>query len=198
MRFYKIARKFVKLISAVFFPVKVVGDVSKLPTDTGVILCANHISYFDVIFLAITFKRPIHFLAKDKYAKKPVLKQLFKLLGAFGIDPEKADITAIKNCFSVLKNNEVLGIFPEGTRIIKGKKSEPMPGTVMIAHKTKSPIFYVRIKPENNSFKLFRKNYLYIGDLITVEDLDVTNGKGNEYKEAAGKLLDKIYALGEI
>ena len=197
MNFYFVAKKFVKLFSYLFFPVRIVGDMSKMPKDSGVVLCANHISYFDAIFLGIAFKRQIRFVGKEKYAKKPILKTLFKLLGAFGIDPDKADITAIRNCFSVVKNGEVLGIFPEGTRIIKGKISNPMPGAVMIAHKTKSPIFYVKIKPSKGTFKLFRKNYLYVGELISVADLGVTSGKGDDYKNASLTLMEKIYSLGE-
>lgn len=197
MKFYTVAKHIVKLISYIFFPVKVIGDIDKFPKENGVILCANHLSYFDAVFLVIAFRRQIRFVAKKVYAEAPVLKTIFKWIGSFGIDPEKPDLAALKRCFSVVKSGEVLGIFPEGTRVIKGKVSNPMPGTIMIAHKTKTPIFYVRIKPEKNLFRVFRKNYLYIGELIETSDLGVTDGKGNQYKLASEQLVDKIYRLGE-
>lgn len=197
MSFYKFARGFVRGLSHVFFPVKVHGNKDSIPLEGGLILCANHLSYLDAIFLGLSVKREIRFIGKDKYANAFMLKSIFKWLGAFGINPEKPDLTAIKNCFKVVKSGEVLGIFPEGTRILKGKISNPMPGAVMIAHKTKTPLFYVRIKPKKGVFKLFRKTDVYIGKSVTVEELGVTNGRDNEYKNASVLLMERVYGLGE-
>lgn len=197
MKFYSVAVAFIKVISKIFFPVKVHGDANDIPQDCGVVLCANHVSFLDAVFLAIVFKRQIRFIGKKKYADKFILKTIFKLLGAFGIDTDKPDITAIKNCFKVIKSNEVLGIFPEGTRIRNGKVSNPMPGTIMIAHKTKAPIFYVKIKPKHTEFKLFCKTDIYIGKTVYVDELGVTDGKGNQYKQASIELVNKIYSLGD-
>lgn len=197
MKFYSIAKRFVKFISYIFFPVKVMGDFDQLPENDGVVLCANHLSYMDAVVLGLAFDRQIRFVAKKRYAQMPVLRSVMKWLGAFGIDPEKPDVAALKRCFSVVKNNEILGIFPEGTRIINGKLSNPMPGAVMIAHKTKKPIFYVKIKPSKEKFKLFFKTLVYIGGVVDVSELGVTNGKGDEYKTASELLMKKIYGLGE-
>ncbi len=198
MSFYSVARKAVKGISYVFFPVKIHGNIDSIPEDTGVVLCANHISYLDAVFLAISIKKKLFFVAKKKYADMFFLKPIFKAIGSFGIDTQKPDLTAIKNCFRVVKEKNILGIFPEGTRIIKGRKSDPMPGAIMIAHKTHAPIFYVKIQPRKKFFKMFVTTDLYVGGTITVEELGVTDGKGDQYKDASKKLLDKIYSLGEI
>lgn len=199
MSFYSIARGFVKGLSHIICPIKVHGDISVMPEDSGVIISANHLSYFDVVFLGVVCKRQIHFVAKKKYAEMFFLKWLVKWLGAFGIDTEKPDLGALRKCFKVIKDKEVLGIFPEGTRVRDGKISDPMPGATMIAHKTKAPILYVRIKPRTKSgfFKLFRKTDVYIGGIVTVEELGVTDGKGTQYKDASVTLLEKIYSLGE-
>ncbi len=197
MNFYRFAVSFIKPISKIFFPYEIIGDINSVPENEGLLICANHISYLDAVFLAISLKREIRFVAKKKYADSFLLKPVFKKIGSFGIDPDKPDLTAIKNCFKVIKNGEILGIFPEGTRIIKGRTSTPMPGAAMIAHKTKAPIFYLRIKPIKGTFKLFKKTYLYVGGLITPEELGVTDGKGDNYKKASEKLIDLIYSLGE-
>lgn len=197
MIFYTVARKVAKFISYAFFPMEVCGDVDDIPNDCGIVLCANHVSFLDAVFLAMAFKRQIRFVGKKKYAEKPFLKSIFKWAGAFGIDPDKPDLTSIKNCFKVIRNLEVLGIFPEGTRIINGKVSNPMPGAIMIAHKTKAPIFYARIKPVKGRFRLFRKTYIYVGKVVTIDELGVQSGKGGEYKEASEKLMNLIYGLGK-
>ena len=198
MSFYSFARKFLIFISYVFFPIKVHGDITKIPDDRGVVLCANHLSYLDAVFLAMAVKKQLYFVAKKKYAEKFFLKPIFKAIGSFGIDTEKPDLSAIKNCFRVIKDKKILAIFPEGTRVIKGRESTPMPGAVMIAHKSRAPIFYVKIMPRKRYFKLFVKTDIYVGELIDVEQLGVTDGKGDQYKKAAETLVEKIYSLGEI
>ena len=197
MSFYTVARAIVRPVGALFFPIKVHGDRNLLPENTGVVLCANHISFLDVIFLALTFKRQIHFVGKEKYAKNIILKPLFKWLGSFGINTEKPDIAAVKRCIGVAAGGDVLGIFPEGTRILNGKVSNPMPGVIMIAHKAKVPVFYAKISPRRGKFRLFVKTDIYIGDSISTQELGVDGGRGSEYKESAEKLMDKIYKLGE-
>lgn len=197
MSFYKIAVGFVKLVSYIFFPIKVHGDTNDIPKDGGLVLCANHISFLDALFLAIVCKREIRFVGKKKYADMPILKPVFKWVGAFGIDTDKPDFTALKKCFNVVKRGEILGIFPEGTRILNGKISNPMPGTIMIAHKTKTPIFYVAIKPRKNRFKLFVTTDIFIGKTVSVAELGVSDGKDEQYKNAAINLVKNIYALGE-
>lgn len=197
MNFYSFARVVLRPVSCIFFPIKVHGDRTCMPDDTGVVLCANHISFLDVIFLAFTFKRQIHFVAKEKYANAFMLKTLFKWLESFGINTEKPDIAAIKRCINVAEQGDVLGIFPEGTRILNGKVSNPMPGVMMIAQKAKAPIVYARIRPKHGKFRLFSRTDIYVGGCTTTQKLGVTNGRGSEYKAASEKLMKMIYKLGE-
>ncbi len=197
MSFYGFARGVVKSVSWLFYPVRVHGDMNDMPKDDGVVLCANHISFMDVIHLGIITKRHIHFVAKTKYADAAGLRLLVKWLGSFGIDTEKPDIKAIRRCIDVVKDGGVLGIFPEGTRIINGKVSEPMPGVMMIAHKANAPIFYVRIKPPRGRFKLFVPTDVYVGSCVSTQELGVKAGRGAEYKAASEELMKRIYALGE-
>ncbi len=198
MSFYSIARKFLIGISHIFFPIKIHGNINDIPDDTGIVLCANHLSYLDAVFLAMAFKKQLYFVAKKKYADKFFLKPIFKAIGSFGIDTEKPDITAIKNCFRVIKEKKILAIFPEGTRVIKGRVSNPMPGAIMIAHKSRAPIFYVKIMPRKRYFKLFVTTDIFVGGFISADQLGVTDGKGEQYKTASEKLIEKIYSLGEV
>ena len=46
MSFYSIARGFVKGLSHIICPIKVHGDISVMPEDSGVIISANLLSYF--------------------------------------------------------------------------------------------------------------------------------------------------------
>ena len=65
MRFYKFLRAFVRPICFILMPRKYYG-IENLPTEGPLIVCANHISYFDPVFIGLAAKFPIHFIAKKE------------------------------------------------------------------------------------------------------------------------------------
>ena len=196
MKFYNFIKAAFSFMSHLLFPLRVHNN-DVIPKQGKLIICANHLSLMDAFFVMIAVDRPISFLAKDVYASNFILKPFFKLAHAISINTDKTDVSAIRQCFKVLKSDNVLGIFPEGTRIRKGVTAEGKGGTIMMAHRTKTPILYAKIAPSKGKFKFFRKTDLYFGDIVTVEQLGVTNGKGDEYEVAAKVLMKKIYSLGE-
>ena len=62
---------------------------------------------------------------------------IIKNLHAFPVKRGIPDRKAIKKALEVLNNNQVLGIFPEGTRSKDGKLQEPEPGLALLASKAK-------------------------------------------------------------
>ena len=196
MMFYKICRKLVKAISYIFFPIRVHGKENMI-NEGRAILCPNHFSYMDPIAVALSVKRHIRFVVKESIFNKPVLKQIFKLIDAHPIKQNKADMAAIKFCLKTLKNEHVLGIFPEGTRVRGSKVVTPKGGPIMIAYKTNSPIIYMRIKPKFKNFIIFCPTDIYISKPITCKELGVENGTNEEFEAAAKVLVDKIYKLGD-
>ena len=53
----------VKTFVNIFFRVKL-HDIDKIPTDGRVIICPNHKSNWDSVFLYLNFPRHIHFFGK--------------------------------------------------------------------------------------------------------------------------------------
>ena len=68
-----------------------------------------------------------------------------------------ADRNAVRVAISLLKEGEVVGIFPEGTRSKTGVLGEPLPGMPMIAIKAGVPIIPAAITGTN---KVFRQGHL--------------------------------------
>jgi len=192
MRFYKICRAIIRPICFVLFPHKAHG-FENLPTDGSVIVCANHISFIDPVFLGLRFKQPLHFIAKKEACDTPILGAIIKALGAFPVDREGKDLKAIRTCMSVLKKGNTLGIFPEGTRIIHGKKSEAKAGISLIAKRSKATLVMAHIKPKKGRVRPFCRTDVYFAKPISYDELcgDL------EYTEASQKILDTLYSIGE-
>jgi 1-acyl-sn-glycerol-3-phosphate acyltransferase len=95
--------------------------------------------------------------------EKPLIGKFFKKIGAFPVDRDGKDMSALKTCVKILKDNEVLGIFPEGTRSKTGKLGEFKEGATTIATLSNKPIIPIKIE---GNYKLFSKITLKIGEPI--------------------------------
>ena len=90
--------------------------VENLPQTGGYILCSNHRSYLDPIFLGVKVKRQLAFMAKEELFRVKVLGPIIKKLGAFPIARGKGDTGAVEFAIDTVKSGKALMLFPEGTR----------------------------------------------------------------------------------
>lgn len=192
MRFFKICREIIRPICFFLFPRKVYG-AENLTEDGPLIICSNHISLVDPVLLCLSIKQPVRFISKKEAFKFPIFGALLRGLGAFPVDREGRDIKAIRTCLSVLKCGDTLGIFPEGTRVIRGKKSEAKAGVALIAKRSDATLLLARIQPKGNRVKPFTKTNVFFSKPIKYSELC----HGLDYADASKKILDTIYALGE-
>lgn len=114
--------------------------LENIPTQGGVIIAANHISLWDPPVLGAGLSRPINFMAKEELFAISGLRWIITTMKAFPVKRGAADRGAIRHAINLLKNGEVLGLFPEGTRSKTGQLGKPEPGIGMIALKAGVPI----------------------------------------------------------
>jgi 1-acyl-sn-glycerol-3-phosphate acyltransferase len=144
------------LWSAVFrllFPLRVRG-AEHVPASGPVILIANHISGLDPFALAKACPRWPHFLAKEELFRIPGFSYVIRQWGAIPIDRFAADVGSARAALQVLRADEVLAIFPEGTRSVTGELQDFRPGTVNLALKRRVPVVPAAISGTN---KVLRK-----------------------------------------
>jgi 1-acyl-sn-glycerol-3-phosphate acyltransferase len=175
----------------IFHRLKVKGK-ENIPKTGGAIVCANHVSNFDPIVVAICIKRNVHFMAKAELFKNKFVSYILIKLNAFPIKRGSADITAIKNSFKLIKNGEILGIFPEGTRSKNGKLGPAEPGTATIAIKTKAPIIPIKI---TGSYKAFKSVKVVIGKPIELTDYYDRKLTSDEINKASQQIMAEIDKL---
>lgn len=163
------------------YPVRKKGN--KLPKGKVVII-ANHRSNADPLILIANFARNMHCVAKKELFKNKLVGWFFKKMKAIPIDRDNIDISTIKTCLKVLKDEEILTIFPEGTR---NKTEEPLleikNGASVFAYKSNSPIVPIWFDKKP---KLFRMTKLYIGEQFYITKENYENS-GEIMKE---KLLE--------
>jgi 1-acyl-sn-glycerol-3-phosphate acyltransferase len=111
-----------------------------IPVEGPVVIAANHLSLLDPPVLGAAATRKVHFMAKSELFKPAWFGALIRKLGAFPVRRGAMDRDAIKTGLTILKENKVLAVFPEGTRSKTGELGRAGGGAFMMAVKCKAKI----------------------------------------------------------
>lgn len=194
MYFYHIAKFIVNVVFRIVYRIEVVGR-KNIPKEGRIVLCSNHISNLDPIMLAIAVPRPISYMAKKELFQNKLLGKLLLTLGAFPVDRQGSDLSAIRNSLKILKEEKILGIFPEGTRVDKMNLENAKSGIGLIAIKGKSPVVPVYI---DANYRVFSKVKIIIGQPINFDEYKDIKLGTEEYREISKDIMKSIYGLKNI
>jgi 1-acyl-sn-glycerol-3-phosphate acyltransferase len=121
-----------------------IDGTENVPRKGALIVVANHISDIDAGILNVSIPRRVTFMAKAELFQKPLISQLFRAYGAFPVNENGREFSAINHSLEVLNRDEALGIFPEGAKNPPAL-GKAMLGTAMIAITSGAPILPVGI-----------------------------------------------------
>jgi 1-acyl-sn-glycerol-3-phosphate acyltransferase len=160
----------------------------KIPSDGAAILASNHLSFSDSIFLPLMLRRPVVFLAKSEYftgkgLKGTLTRWFFIGTGQLPIDRSggKASEAALNTGLRVLSQNQLLGIYPEGTRSPDGRLFRGRTGIARMVLEAKVPVFPVamidteKVQPIGRRLPRIRRIGVVVG-----EPLDFSRFAGME------------------
>ena len=170
----------VYIFNVIVFRVKCVGQ-ENIQNKGAYIICANHTSNWDAPILVSNLKRKVYVMAKAELFKNKFIKWLGDKCCVFPVKRGMRDIESIKYSLKLLKDGEILVIFPEGTRQGLEKNGKAQNGVAYMAIRTGVPVIPVGIQGE---MKPFRKVKLNIG-----EPLDFSQYKSNKPEK---EILDKV------
>ena len=135
---YKVLLKIVKLINKVYVRTTYEG-LENIPKSGPFILAGNHIHLFDPGPIMSITDRQIHFLSKASLFKFPQ-SLIFRNMGLIKVNRDGKDREAYESAVKYLKDGEIVGIYPEGTRE-RGRGLLPFKkGVVRMAKETDSVI----------------------------------------------------------
>ena len=141
---YGFLRFVFRLIFYILFRARVYGR-ENIPAEGAVILAANHASNIDPPLMASLIDRPVSYMAKIELFENPIFGAAIRRCHAFPVKRGESDRGAIKAAVTVLKEERVLGLFPEGTRSKTGELQKAEAGVALIAAMTGAPIVPVAI-----------------------------------------------------
>ena len=196
-----IIRWLIRLIFNLIAHVKVSG-YEHLPKEGSFVIATNHLGIVDV---------PIAFYALDRWDMFVMIGEKWRDVGLFRwigkyfnflfIDRFNPDIKALRKVISLMEENNILVIAPEGTRARVGSLIEAKPGVSYLATKLNRPIVPVAITGTEDkvlfgNLKRLRRSHFMItaGPAFTLPPLPREN-RDEVLKHYTDEIMCHIAAL---
>ncbi|OLS13363.1 MAG: 1-acyl-sn-glycerol-3-phosphate acyltransferase [Promethearchaeota archaeon CR_4] len=189
---------------------RVYGDM--FPEYGSGIFVGNHVSHLDPFMLSQAIHKRVIWMSKEENFQTPIVRSIFKNFGAFPLKRGTHDEVAWATAKEVLKTDNWLGMFPEGTRSFDGTLGEFHTGPIRMAIEARVPIVPVvsagleKILPKGGLFiKLGVPVSIMVGSPIYYEEYYDTELTYALLEELADKLkavmtdmLDKLHAIHHL
>ena len=175
-----------------------VSGIENLPKHGPVLLLGNHISYIDFALIQWGTPRTIRFVVHDDYYRKPVFNWILRAVGAVSIRPENSR-NAMQSIVSLLNDDCVVGIFPEGHVSTTGELSDLKRGFEKILSESKDSVVVVPFAVNDMWGSFFskapksikkKKKFSFRREVnITIGKSLTSNTTRSEVKKSIGSLL---------
>jgi 1-acyl-sn-glycerol-3-phosphate acyltransferase len=153
-----------------------------LPTTGGFVLAANHTSNFDPWPLGLPLfpERYLRFMGKSELFWWP-LGALIAGAGAFKVRRGQSDVGAIATAVELVRNGEIVVMFPEGTRqkkgLVKKHQQRAHTGAARIARDADAPLVPAAIKGTDKLARLAPLKVVYGRPMEASDDLQETTAR---------------------
>ena len=189
------------------------GGLENLPREQPYIIAPNHSSHLDTLAIMTVLgseSKRLRVLAAKDYWFSTRFKSWFsgELLKFVPFDRHANFLQGLRISQEVLKQNECLLIYPEGTRSVTGELQPFKPGLGLLAYETGSPIIpaYIdgtyRALPKGKNFPRKSRVQVTFGKPIMppsrdeMRDVDAASGLEHEtYRKLADAVRAEIEAL---
>lgn len=188
---YRSAAVFFQLVFSVLYRWDVRGR-EHVPAEGPVLICANHIAWWDPPLVGTAMPRPVFFMAKEELFRYPVLGTLLPRVGAFPVRRGTADRRALKTALEHLAQGRAVGIFPEGTRSRDGRLLPAEPGAALLAVRSRAPVVPVAIC---GPYRPFRPIRVRIGEPFALTEYYDRRLSNDVLLEAGARIMERIQRL---
>lgn len=175
-----------------------IRGLENLPPEGPVILAINHVSLWDPIVAACSVPRQVSYMAKEELFSIPLLGPVIRRLGAFPVKRGQGDMSAIRQSLKALKEQKVLGLFPEGTRSKTGELQKGLPGIALLMEKSKATVVPVKVSGTKQLLtKGWGKIEVIIGSPLTPEMLKAPEQVENQREWVTKKIMEALNSLND-
>ena len=171
-----------------------------LPKKGPYVIASNHFSYFDPLYFTYGAQKPLNFIAASDQEVKWYFLWAPIIYGLIPVDRQALAPSSIKKAIQVLRQKEILSIFPEGMQTSRALQ-KPKNGAIFLSTVGKAPIVPMAIYGAETAWEdLFRgvrpRVRINIGKPFGPFDVKRTKQEKTKMLEDAGhQLMCRIAAL---
>ena len=171
-----------------------VGKIGKenLPKTGAYIMCANHTSNWDPPIIVACTNRKMHIMAKAELFKNKFICWFAEKCWVFPVKRGGKDIESMKHSLKVLKDGEMLMLFPEGTRNGMSKNGRAQNGAAFMALRTGVPVIPVGIIGDMKPFHKVTLNY---GKPLDFSEYKSNKPEKEVLEKVSQEIMDNIIML---
>ena len=198
---FGLSHYFAGVVYEMFFRGDIVG-LENLPATGGFLVAANHASHLDPFIIGSQIPRHVAFFARKTLWTPGLPSWWLNAVGVIPVDRDGgSDVTAIKRVLLALKQQEIIIMFPEGTRSPNGRLQTPKPGVGLFACRSQVPVVPARIF---GSFEAFSKGgtvrlgspvTFVVGQPMAPASYDDPDAGKARYQLASERIMARIAAL---
>jgi len=186
--------------------VRVTGSLDAIPRSGPLIIASNHASNADGVvigaWLTRRLGRRIHWLGKREMTEWPVVGPFVLAGSVHPVDRGNVEIDVFRLLLRILEADNVIVVFPEGTRSPDGAMQAAKDGVAMLAIKSGAPILPVgmidtdRFWPKGRIPRIGGRVELRVGEPFLLADVLPAGLDRRAAKTAATELImGRIAAL---
>ncbi|MFQ5628328.1 MAG: lysophospholipid acyltransferase family protein [bacterium] len=189
--------RFVQLLIQIWFRMGLrlhVKYKENIPRSGPVIIASNHVSGFDPFLVGSLLPRVSYYLAKKELFENIFLRLLLQFLRAIPVDRSGQSVGGVREIKKVLEKEQLILLFPEGTRSLDGKIGEPKKGIGLLACTTNAtivPVFIDGMFKRKPSVLKRPKVVVTFGEPLYPQKLLAT---AKNRKEQYSAISDKVFA----
>ena len=153
-----IVKFLINIFCKIVFRVEKVGE-ENIHKEGAYIMCANHQSNWDPPILVASTKRILYVMAKEEFFIMNFIMCFAKKCSFCPVKRGKMDLESMKFSLKILKEGQILMLFPEGTRHGLEKNGKAQNGAAFLALRTGVPVVPVGIQGKMKPFHKVKLNY---------------------------------------
>ena len=117
------------------------------------VVAANHFSHLDPLAVGGAVRIPIRYLAVDElFGNSAMFDRLLGWAGVIPISRSRVPVRTLRIALARLEAGEIVGVFPEGTRVSRWGDVSPKRGAAWLAARAKVPLVPVAVIGTDRAF----------------------------------------------
>ncbi len=166
------------------------------PRDGGFLVVANHTSFVDPAVLQMAFGRRIRYLMTEDFYDLRSIGWFFRWMRTLRVSESGSNLTSLRIARNVLRQGDLVGLFPEGELSRDGTLGRARPGAAVLASLAGVPVLPVRIR---GTYEVWRHGMLFPrpGRVSVTRGAPIsapTSGKASR-RDFSRQIMDSIAAL---